>query len=58
MSRKELELELILQSSQAKPSQSSHWGEETCAKLGSMTDTLNITGEYAYANGMETVSGP
>ena len=54
---------------QAKPSQSSNWGAETCAKwqstsrcqpfllltaqLGSITDTLTLTGEYAYANDFE-----
>ena len=51
---------------QAKPSQSANWGAEICANstslclldipyfdsiaLGSITDTLTLTGEYAYAN--------
>jgi hypothetical protein len=49
---------------QAKPSQSANWGRRrpsVClaipaltALLGSLTDTLTLTGEWAYANYMES----
>jgi hypothetical protein len=42
---------------QAKPNQSANWRGGAflilTASLGSMTDILSLTGEYAYANDIE-----